>query len=215
MTCVVTALPIRNLSEVEKVKRIDSDYVELRLDYLSELPSVEEFIEKVKEFKDRIIVTIRDVSEGGVNYVEEERKVRFYKALFDEGFIYDVEARFLKKHEVPVEGKIVSLHYFESLPTFEEVKELFYPYANRALLKLAVVGIGKYRQLLIRVLEEFPNVAVMPMKVNPVERIAYSILGSRLLYAHSGEETAQGQMYYKDAMRILSELGISCKKLTQ
>ncbi|BCU69460.1 type I 3-dehydroquinate dehydratase [Stygiolobus caldivivus] len=215
MTCVVVALPVRTISGVQmRIKSlVDADYVELRLDYMNSLPQVEELAESIKEFKRKTIVTIRDINEGGVNYIKEEEKANFYKILYDYGLIYDVEVRFLKKFRVPYEDMIVSLHYFNSLPTYDEVREAFTPFSSKSLVKLAVVGTGKYKQLLTRVLEDFPNSAVMPMKVNPIERIAFSILGSKLLYAHSGEETAQGQMYYKDAKNILSYFDINCEKV--
>lgn len=215
MTCVVASLPVRSIAELnERMKRLrDTDLIELRLDYMHELPPVDEFIKKVEDFRDKIIVTVRDVNEGGVNKISESSKADFLKELYKEGIIYDVEVRFLKRNIVPYENVIVSIHYFDCLPTFEEVRNNLSSYANRALVKLAVIGTGKYKQLLARVLEEFPNSAVMPMGVNPLERIAFSILGSKLIYAHAGEDTAKGQMYYKDVKNILSYFNVECEKL--
>lgn len=50
------------------------------------------------------------------------------------------------------------------------------------------------------------NIAVMPIGTNPVERIAFAILGSKLVYGYAETPTAPGQMSYIQIKRIMNVL---------
>ena len=200
MVKLVVALPVREQRDAEKARLIDADFVELRLDYMRD-PSSFDF-SSVSDIKGKLIITIRDVEEGGVNRISDEVKARLLKKLHEEGFLYDVEARFLKRRpEVPFEGKIVSVHYFDRVPSYEEVVSLFSPFERAWVRKIAVIGKEGYRELLVRFARK--GFAVMPMAVDPLERIAFSILGSELIYANAGEATAPGQMDFRRAKEII------------
>lgn len=203
MTLVVASLPIRSCDDLTKIVNFyDADYVELRLDYSKSLPS----IDKIEKYKDKIIVTIRDTKEGGINHISHEEKISYLNQLHKKGILYDVEAIFAKEYNVPVEGKIVSVHYFDEVPTYDEVYTLIKDFIHKAwIIKVAVIGKKGYRELLVKLLD-LTNVAVMPMAVDPMERIAFSLLGSKLIYGHVGEETAKGQMHYKTIKKILGYL---------
>ena len=204
MTFIVASLPVKKLIDLEKIKDLtDADYVELRLDYLNQLPDVHSFTELTRSYKDKIIVTIREKDEGGVNSIDPRVKSEFLKRLYELNYLYDVEAKFALKYNIPYEGKIVSLHYFDRVPPYEEVEEILSKFTN-CIRKVAVIAKPGYKQLLTKLLEEFNDIAVMPMGSDPLERIAFSLLGSKLVYGHVGEETAKGQMYYKDLKKILS-----------
>ena len=203
MTLVVASLPIRKEEDIQKIPNFyDADLIEIRLDYLGKLIP----IEKLEKFKEKIIVTIRDPCEGGINPIEPKEKTEYLTKLNEKGFLYDVEARFAKMHNVPTRNKIVSVHYFDKVPSFEEVYEMIKDFIETSwLVKVAVIGKPGYKSLLSKILE-LEKVSVMPMGVNPLERIAFSILGSKLIYGHTGEETAKGQMHYKTVKQILSYL---------
>lgn len=205
MTLVVASLPVRSEEDLNKVPLLsDADLVELRLDYLNNVAFPP--LEKLRSLKERVIITIRDVNEGGVNYIDPVLKREYLLRLYEEGFFYDVEARFARKYNVPTNGKIVSLHYFDRVPLYEEVYEVIKDFIESSwIVKVAVIGNKGYKTLLSRLLE-LEKIAVMPMGVNPLERIAFSILGSKLVYGHVGEETARGQMHYKSLKQILSYL---------
>ncbi|MFP3260370.1 MAG: type I 3-dehydroquinate dehydratase [Sulfolobus sp.] len=208
MTFIVASLPVRKLSDLEKIKDLtDADYVELRLDYMNRLPDIQSFVELIKNYKDKIIVTIRERDEGGVNSIDPKVKSEFLKKLSELNYLYDVEAKFALKYNIPYEGKIVSVHYFDRVPPYEEVKEILSKFTN-CIRKVAVIAKPGYKQLLARLLEDFHDISVMPMGSNPLERIAFSLLGSNLVYGHVGEETAKGQMHYKDLKKILNYVSI-------
>lgn len=203
MTLVVASLPIRKEEDIQKIPNFyDADLIELRLDYLGKLIP----IEKLEKYKEKIIVTIRDPDEGGVNFIDPKEKAEYLAKLNEKGFLYDVEAKFAKMYDVPTRNKIVSIHYFDRVPSFEEVYEIIKDFLESSwLIKVAVIGKPGYKSLLSKILE-LEKVAVMPMGVDPLERIAFSILGSKLIYGHTGEETAKGQMHYKNIKQILSYL---------
>jgi len=203
MTLVVASLTIRKEEDIEKIPNFyDADLIELRLDYLGRLVP----IEKLERFKNKIIVTIRDPSEGGVKAIDPKEKAEYLVELDKKGFLYDVEAKFAKMYNIPTRGKIVSIHYFDRVPSFEEVYETIKDFLEPSwIIKVAVIGKPGYKSLLSKILE-LEKVAVMPMGVDPLERIAFSILGSKLIYGHTGEETAKGQMHYKSVKQILSYL---------
>ncbi len=202
---VVASLPVRGETDLVKLKTIDSDLIELRLDYARELSFILNSLDYLSQFRDNLIFTIRDPLEGGVNFVDPNTKMKIYKTLVDQGFTCDVEARFLATHWIePTENTIVSSHFFEKVPKLEEVESNFDPLEKiNPLFKVAVVGKSGYKALLSSLLERYGKIAVMPMRVDPLERIAYGLLGSKLIYSSVDEQTAPGQMKYYEVKRIL------------
>ncbi|NON62340.1 type I 3-dehydroquinate dehydratase [Acidianus sp. RZ1] len=198
---VVASLPIRTRADFSKVDQINSDLVELRLDYMNE-PYVD--IDFIRGHLRKLLVTIRDKNEGGVNPISDELKRKILRSLDELGVLYDVEASFLKRNNVNYKGKVVSVHYFNTVPNFQEVKEILEKYSKDAFtVKVAITGKDNYREFLGKV-SSFDNVTIVPMGVDPIERIAFSLLNSKLIYAHAGESTAPGQMDYCTVNRILS-----------
>jgi len=207
MMKLVVALPVRSLEDVKLVPTLDSDLVELRLDYLKRPEDFDPSL--IEDIKDRVIVTVRDPSEGGVKEVDEDWKASLYKKLHDMGVLYDVEARFLRKRkDIPFEGKIVSAHFFDRVPSIKEVEEIFKGFEGAWIKKLAVTAREGYKELLAHFARK--GFAIMPIGSDPIERIAFAILGSELIYASldKGLETAPGQMSYKKVKEILSCLGL-------
>jgi len=207
MMKLVIALPVRSLEDLKLVPTLDSDLVELRLDYLKKPDDFD--LSLIEDIKDRVIITVRDPNEGGVKEIDEDWKASLYKKLHDIGVLYDVEARFLRKRkDIPFEGKIVSAHFFDRVPSIKEVEEIFKGFEEAWIKKLAVTTREGYKELLAHFARK--GFAVMPIGSDPIERIAFAILGSELIYASldKGLETAPGQMSYKKVKEILSCLGL-------
>uniref|UniRef100_A0A2T9WL94 3-dehydroquinate dehydratase n=2 Tax=Nanobsidianus stetteri TaxID=1294122 RepID=A0A2T9WL94_NANST len=207
MMKLVITLSVRSLKDIKLVSALDSDLVELRLDYLRRPEDFDPSL--IDDIKDRVIVTVRDPSEGGIKEVDEDWKASLYKKLHDMGVLYDVEARFLRKRkDIPFEGKIVSAHFFDRVPSIKEVEEIFKSFEEAWIKKLAVTAREGYKELLAHFARK--GFAIMPMGSDPIERIAFAILGSELIYASldKGLETAPGQMSYKKVKEILSCLGL-------
>ncbi|BBG24254.1 type I 3-dehydroquinate dehydratase [Sulfuracidifex tepidarius] len=210
MVKVVASLPIKGKQDLSKVKDISSDMMELRLDYVEDPSFILEELDYLRSFRDRVIFTIRSIQEGGVKHVNEEVKAKIYEHLHDLNFIVDVEAEFASRHKTHVdENTIVSCHYFNRIPDVKEIIQKFSPFEpSNPLFKVAVIGKQGYKGLLSSLLDIYPKIAVMPMGVNPMERIAFSILGSQLIYSSVDEPTAPGQMKYIEVRHILNCMGL-------
>lgn len=201
---VVASLPIRTPGDLEKIKvASDADLVELRLDYMDNPLSIEP--ELLRRYGEKIIVTIRDRSEGGLREVDESLKAKYLSKLDELGVVYDVEISFVERHRIPFVGKILSIHYISNLPSKEEVISRIRGYAEKAfVIKIAVNNMKGYKELLASLLEAgYDNIAVMPMGVDPLERIALALMGSKLIYGYVETPTAPGQMHYREIIEIL------------
>lgn len=194
---IVVSLPVTRPDDLNKVNKIDG-LVELRLDYSTELPNPEELI----PFKHKVLVTLRDKEEGGRIKYDVDFKAKYLERLNELGILYDVEASFLERRKIEYVGKIVSAHYFSSLPSTEEIDRLFRKYEEAYTIKVAVASLPGYRELLSYVSGK-PNATFMPMSNDPIERLAFSLLGSKLLYTYLESPTAQGQLSYTQAKQIL------------
>jgi 3-dehydroquinate dehydratase-1 len=200
---VIASLPIRSPQDLLKIGIADdADLVEVRLDYMDNPLSIEPDL--LARFRDRIIVTIRDRSEGGLREVDEHLKAEYLSRLDKLGLLYDVEISFVEKHRIPYDGKILSIHYISRLPTKEEIISRINVYAEKAfVIKIAVNNMKGYKELLASLLEAgYDNIAVMPMGSDPLERIALTLMGSKLIYGYIETPTAPGQMHYKEILRI-------------
>ncbi|WP_252897113.1 hypothetical protein [Metallosphaera hakonensis] len=106
------------------------------------------------------------------------------------------------RREVEFREKVVSAHYFDRLPTREEIDALFRTYSQAFTVKIAVSDLPGYREVLAYVSTK-QNATFMPMSQDPLERLALSLLGSKLLYTYIDSPTARGQLNYLEAKRIL------------
>ncbi len=201
---VVASLPVREPKDIEKIDLAsDADLVEARLDYMENPLSIEP--EAFARYRGRVVVTIRDRSEGGLRNIDEHLKAEYLYRLYGLGILYDVEISFVEKHKIPYSGKILSIHYISRLPTRDEVVLRINNYAREAMvIKIAVNSLKGYKELLASLLEAgYENIAVMPMGPDPLERIALAIMGSRLIYGYVETPTAPGQMHYKEIIETL------------
>lgn len=200
---IVASLPVYDTNDLEKVKDIKSDLVELRLDYSTVLPEISLLL----RYKDKIIVTIRDIREGGVNRIDDQKKIEYLRMLYQNDILFDVEASFLEKYDIPYRNKIVSMHYFDKIPEINYVHHIIDRYQNEAYtVKVAVIAKDGYKKFLADILFSHRNVTILPMGSDPLERIAFGILGSKLIYTYVDKPTAPGQMKYTKAIEILNAL---------
>lgn len=201
---LVAALPITSLNDLEKINSAEGlvDLVELRVDYMDN-PLI---IPYEKLNREKILVTLRDFTEGGVKKHPDETKLFLLKKLSDLGILYDVEIEFVEKHRnVNYEDKIASIHVFDtSNVDWNIIKEKVKKYMDKALIvKIAATPFPGYRAYLASLLELGDNIAVMPMSTNPQERIAFTLLGSKLLYCCLEKPTALGQIKCSDVKLVL------------
>ncbi|WP_338600115.1 type I 3-dehydroquinate dehydratase [Sulfolobus tengchongensis] len=202
---VVASFPVKRIEDLRLIENfLDSDLIELRLDYLKDISIISNYYEFLDKYKSKLIITLRDKEEGGINQIRDEIKVKLLKELYDKGFLYDVEASFLKRNDLPYDNKIVSAHYFKYLPSRKEVEEIVREFSEKAYsVKIAIPSLRGYKEILLPLLEN-EKITIIPMSNNPLERIAVGLLGSKLVYSYAVEPLAQGQIYYKNLIKILN-----------
>lgn len=188
---LVASIPVEGLHDLMTIHRIsDIDFIELRVDYLDN-PLVVDYSSLPKN----IIITLRDVAEGGVRHHSSAIKLKLIEVLNNLGLLYDIELSFVKKYNVKHEGKIVSIHIMDpSNVDLKAVKRDVELYMDKAfMIKVATKPFPGYRIFLMDLLELGDNIAVMPMETSCIERIAFALLGSKLLYCYINRPTALGQ----------------------
>lgn len=206
---LIAALPVRSVKDVEKMREVIDlvDLVELRVDYMDDPLALD--YERLKN--EKVLITLRDVAEGGAKKHPDDVKLQLLKKLNDLGMLYDVEMLFIEKYEnkVVYEGKIVSHHIFDASRPIdtEGLRQKAVKYLSEALIvKVVTVPFPGYRTFLTSLLELGDNVAVMPMSNNPQERIAFTLLGSKILFCCIEKPTALGQIRCSDVKTVLDTI---------
>lgn len=196
---IVASTLLRSPSEIEELLCVRGpDFVELRVDYLDDPLAVDYEALRGRPF----IVTLRAPEEGGVKRHSPEVKAALLKRLRELEIMYDVEGSFVEKFGVDYEGAIVSFHYF-SPPDRARVVELVKRYLGHAFaVKVATVPFPGYKAFLASLLELGEDVAVMPIGGTPAERVAFALLGSKLVYGYLREPTAPGQPHYTQFLAL-------------
>jgi len=198
---VVASVPIKSPNDLSTALSIgDADFVELRLDYY-ENPAGISYESLVGR---RLIMTLREPDEGGSRGFDPQIKKRLLRLWRDLGFIYDVELRFVERYGADYDNAIVSIHIFNGIPPLSGVASAVARYVDRAFaVKVAVKPFKGYKVFLASLLELGDNVAVMPMGVEEAERIAFALLGSKLVYGYVTQPIAPGQPHYKKLVEVL------------
>jgi 3-dehydroquinate dehydratase-1 len=201
---IVASIPIKSLEDLGLVLGIeDADFVELRLDYYEKPEEIEYEGLKGKKF----IMTLREPEEGGYRKFNPFVKKKLINIWREFGFIYDVEIRFIEKWGIDYENAIVSIHIFDEVPLISSVINTIAKYIDKAFaVKIAVKPFKGYKVFLASLLELGENIAVMPMDVDEVERIAFALLGSKLVYGYVTQPTAPGQPHYKKLIEIFKKI---------
>lgn len=200
---LVASIPIEVAEDLKKVYEAKGvDLVELRVDYSDNPLSIDYSLVKGLP----VIVTLRDIDEGGLKRHGDEVKLRLLNILNKLGVMYDVEMRFIEKYGVDYENKIVSIHIMDPREIGREsIKNKVKKFINKAfVVKVATKPFPGYKSFLMELLELGDNVAVMPIGVDPIERIAFALLGSKLLYCYIDKPTALGQPSCSEATKVLN-----------
>lgn len=201
---IVASKPIINIDDLYSALSIDdADFIELRVDYMDNPLEINYELLKNR----RVIVTLREFSEGGAKPHNPDTKIKLIKTLRNLGILYDVEISFIEKFSVEYDNAIVSMHCIGIQPNINEVLEKVIRYKDRAfIVKIVVEPFPRYKTFLMQILELSNNIAALPMSVDPLERIAFALLGSKLIYGYIDKPTAKGQIHYKQLKELLDLL---------
>ena len=197
------SIPVRSMDSLEqKIRDAEGtcDLIELRLDYLQEIGL--DILEPLKPFAGRCIITLRSQDEGGINHIPEDIRVAFLTEAVKEGFMVDVElAASLRTNIRPF---ISSMHFLKELPEESTISGLVGKASGICKhVKIAYVPSPGSRSRVVHILEETKNLSIMEIGGGPESRIAFSLLGSEIIYCHLGDPTAPGQMECSRAVKII------------
>lgn len=215
----------------EEALKAKADMLELRIDSISEKPSVQDIQDSYSAVRDivpdlPILMTFRTQRDGGSGISD----VLFYSELMFElinrkcGDLFDVErsagceafidiVAAAKTARVPVLG---SYHNFEKTPDCHEMTDIFYNMSEMGadVVKLAVMS--KSRRDVIRLLKasvyadeqlEAPIIAIAMGQYGRVTRFLGELTGSCMTFAQNGVQSAPGQLPIQDLRTVLSALG--------
>ena len=213
---IACSIPVRDVEKslelADKAISQGADLVEFRVDYYT-AKKPEDYIDCVlaltRQFTKPKIVTLREVSEGGVNDIPSRVKITALRLLHNLDCTYvDIELDFLLKYRSELEldkysGVIVSRHYFYEKPSLSSLVQMYNSVReipNIDIFKVAVL-VSSQRDLetLLTFLCNYgenarPYLAVLPMSGARRFRVIPLLLSSKLTYCSITEETAPGQI---------------------
>ena len=118
---LILSIPyLNNTFLTNQVKRTGLEWIEYRLDYNSEYKKLPE-----KFINAKIIITIRDVSEGGMKQTNRKEKTEFYRKMIDK-FDCLVDYEILQYHDldIPPQNLILSYHDFSKIPDIQKLEKV-------------------------------------------------------------------------------------------
>lgn len=220
------------LRDIEILKDIDFDLIELRIDYyehVEDFNKVVLLLENVrKSYYKPILFTFRTKKEGGMHELPEERYFTLNRFIVNSGLIdlIDIELSgsednikdiidFAHEKNVKV---MMSNHDFSKTPSKEEIVNRFVKMQNydADITKVAVMPNCEkdVLTLMAAALEmkkekgDRPFVALSMGSFGSVTRLAGNLLGSCLTFAALDKASAPGQINVKGAREILNILGM-------
>ncbi|ABW01514.1 type I 3-dehydroquinate dehydratase [Caldivirga maquilingensis] len=209
---LVCAVPVKSIEELNPPSGCEA--VELRLDYmgneiearLSELSSlIKKLLSRVK-----VIVTVRDHEEGGVNQVDSSLKLKIINLAHENGALVDIEVEFARRYARYIASwgdVILSRHIFNKRPDIRGIITSDYELANSMnafTYKVATIN-GDDLPALVELLVKEREVPVAIVPMQPIQRAAAIMLGTALMYCSTGDGTAPGQLSIQECVRIKEE----------
>ncbi len=189
----------------EMPKQFECDIIELRLDgYYNK----ENYLKFCQSCPYDILITARDIREGGITELSEDERSRRLRDILPEAQYLDIEMRNwtamsslikeAKNHNIKT---VASYHDFEKTPPILEIKSIItrqLEFGSTDILKFAFM-INSLDDLVTcqKVLFEHPNLTISIMGMGayaPAARVLLAQSGSVLNYGYLGETpTAPGQ----------------------
>ena len=213
-------------STVEKAlmlmeKVADADLLELRVDYLKSKKN----LEKISRYADKLIVTVRRASEGGLFKGSEAKRTEIIREVLKIHPRYvDIEASspmalsLVKEARLAGVGIIASSHNLRRTPSIRELMRTWRLCAKLdpdivkvVTMALKVADNLTILDLLLRVNK--PTVAFCMGPLGKSSRALAPLFGAPFIYASPGEglETAPGQLSLWEVKEVWRILGLGLK----
>ena len=209
-------------SMVNIANSIDSDIIELRLDYLSDFSG----LEKLRTIRKEKIVTCMPSWEGGKFEGRERERFEILKRSMEFAEFITIELRAKKKYredlierakEIGVKV-IIAYHDFNSTPERKEIMRILdRERDSRADIAKVAFMANDHKDVLdlMQVLVDkvdggfgIPIIALSMGKLGRISRVLAPLLGSYLTFAsvEKGRESAEGQLTVNELRKILKIL---------
>lgn len=196
---------------------LDSDYVELRLDFLkpNQIPFC---LTLVKKYLKRCICTLRPTIEGGKFRGTEKERISILKLIAEfEPYILDVEYNTLKKNKelqkylkTAKTNILVSWHDFEKTPneqTLRLILQKMSKFSNNVKIVTTARTIGDTIRILSLYKTRAKKIRLICFAMGDygrMSRILCTKLGSPYTYVSLGKPVAPGQFSLKEMKNIMS-----------
>ncbi|NJE09170.1 type I 3-dehydroquinate dehydratase [Thermococcus sp. M39] len=198
---------------IKIIEKGKADLYELRVDAMESF----EGIEKLKSFRNKLIITVRSKEEGGFREISDEERLKLFEEFMrvKPAFV-DVEFKSKIAEDVIrlARGRgvriIVSYHDFEKTPSFEELKALL---EEMKKLKADVIKIATFAKhyldnvRIVRLYEYEKNLIAFCMGEKGKISRAFSLILSPFTYSSLGEAVAPGQLNVEDMKLLLALVG--------
>ena len=244
--CVPIPVKSLNVSEItptiDKVINFNPNFIELRLDYISDIQKITKdfIVNLINRIQPKIpvICTLRDISEGGKNEIDDNERLQIIKRLIESEPRYlDIEINtesnmlseiisLASQHEVTL---IFSFHDFEKTPTYADaikiLEDTFKKFKNKLLIDQKTIENCIFK--LIFTAQTFED-NLVPLELCKTKsskklrlisfcmgdlglfsRILCIFSNSFLTYSSYSEKTAPGQINITKLREILSFLNFN------
>ncbi|MHA1410235.1 MAG: type I 3-dehydroquinate dehydratase [Candidatus Odinarchaeia archaeon] len=212
------------IKTVKQLNRDVIDLIELRLDYLKNLPDQTELSRLISMDYPKII-TLRAKNEGGNWLQDEESRVNTLNNLIEqkpefidlEYSIKNVEELINKAHKYGV-SVILSKHNFNETPPLTQLKEEFnkMAYLKPDIVKIATMIQSKkdiFTQLKLLEYSQSKSIEITLIGMGAkgrITRLVNPLLGSKIIYCSVlGDSAAPGQLEYTDIIDLIKKFKIN------
>ena len=195
----------------------DSDYVELRLDFLKphQIPLC---LTLVRKYLKRCICTLRPTTEGGKFQGTEKERISILKLIAEfEPYLLDVEYNTLKKNQelqkylkTAKTNILVSWHDFEKTPNVKTLRLMLLKmskFSNNVKIVTTARTIGDTIRILSLYKNQVKKIRLICFAMGDygrMSRILCAKLGSPYTYVSLGKPVAPGQFSLKEMKNIMS-----------
>ncbi|MBI4399112.1 type I 3-dehydroquinate dehydratase [Candidatus Micrarchaeota archaeon] len=214
---IAVALQAKSISELRKlIKKAEkkADFLELRLDYLSNFNGIKNLLKTIHK---PTILTLRPTWEGGKYKGSEAKRINTLKDLIPLTKFLDIELDSKRVAEIKTSCKragtklIISKHFFNSTPTNKILKKILkkqislgadicklVTFANKFEDNLTVLD-------LVRLTSKKTKIVSFCMgELGVASRILSTLEGAYFTFAclEYGKETAKGQVSINDMLKL-------------
>ncbi len=202
---LILSIPyLNNAFLANQIKRTELEWIEYRLDYNSEYKKFPE-----KYINSKSIITIRDISEGGLKQINRKEKTEFYRKVVNK-FDCLVDYEILQFHDldIPAQNLILSYHDFSEILDIQKLEKAI-KISNSKTAKYLKVAINISNYIELNFIEK-----IIRKSNKPVIFAAMGKLGKigRILHKHFGADstfvglkqhtTADGQLTEDEAAAL-------------